>query len=109
MTNNVSRPNLVTVSGGNTNALLRLTFDEPEERLAYGFALLGNLVIPDATTVTLFDGTNVMVGVLSAPSTVDFDPIFNSGFLGLRSTIPFVRLDSSPTSRTRSRSIRLWP
>jgi hypothetical protein len=55
--------------------------------------VLSNLVIPDATTVTLFDGTNVMVGVLSAASSVDFDPIFNSGFLGLRSTIPFVRTD----------------
>ena len=93
LTNNVSRPNLVTVGVGNANGLLRLTFAEPEARLAYGFAVLGNLVIPDATTVTLFDGTNVMVGVLSAASSVDFDPIFNSGFLGLRSTIPFVRAD----------------
>ena len=93
MTNNVSRPNLVTPPGGNANALLRLTFAEPEERLGYGFAVLTNLLIPDATTVTLFDGTDVMVGVLSAPSTLDFDPIFNNGFLGLRSTIPFVRAD----------------
>ena len=93
LTNNVSRPNLVTVGGGNANGLLRLTSAEPEARLAYGFAVLGNLVIPDATTVTLFDGTNVMVGVLSAASSVDFDPIFNSGFMGLRSTIPFVRAD----------------
>lgn len=55
--------------------------------------MLTKLVIPDATTVTLFDGTDVMVGVLSAASSVDFDPLFNSGFLGLRSTIPFVRAD----------------
>jgi hypothetical protein len=67
MTNNVSRPNLVNPPGGNANALLRLTFAEPEERLGYGFAVLTNLLIPDATTVTLFDGTDVMVGVLSAP------------------------------------------
>ena len=93
LSNNVSRPNLVTVGVGNANGILRLTFAEPEERLAYGFAVLGNLVLPDATTVRLFDGTDVMVGVLSAASSVDFDPIFNSGFLGLRSTIPFVRAD----------------
>jgi hypothetical protein len=97
-TNNVWSPNLVNISGGNANALLRLTFAEPEERLGYGFAVLTNLVIPNATTVTLFDGTDVMVGVLSAPSTLDFDPIFNNGFLGLRSTIPFVRADITFTS-----------
>lgn len=90
VTNNVSPPNLVN-SGGNAGAVLRLTFAQPEERLGYGFAVLNTVAIANATTVSLFDATNAIVGVLSANGVPD--PLFTGGFLGLRSTVPFVRAD----------------
>jgi PEP-CTERM motif len=89
-TNNITSPDVENF-GGNANAVLRLTFPAAEVRLGYGYAILSTLVVPNATTVSLFDASNVLVGALSATGSPD--PIFTGGFLGLQSTIPFVRAD----------------
>jgi len=89
-TNNVVPPNIVN-SGGNAGAVLRLTFSAPRVQLGYGFALLTTSAVPAATTVSLFDAFGVLVGSLSGAGSPD--PIFAGGFLGLQSTIPFVRAD----------------
>ena len=91
ITNNISPPHLSNRAGTNANALLRLTFAMPTERLGYGFAFNTGTTIPTGSTATLFDATDAMVGVLSANAIAE--PTFSGGFLGLRSTIPFVRAD----------------
>jgi len=90
ITRNISPPNIVNITG-NANAVLRLTFAGPQARLGYGFALLGITPLPNATTVSLFDASNALVGTLSANGLPD--PAFPGGFLGLESTVPFVRAD----------------
>jgi PEP-CTERM motif len=90
ITNNISPLNIVNFNG-NANAILRLTFPEPEVRMGYGYAILSNAIVANATTVSLYDASNVLVGTLSV--TGGPDPIFAGGFLGLESTIPFVRAD----------------
>jgi hypothetical protein len=90
ITNNVAPPNIVNLTS-NANAILRLTFPAAEVRLGYGFAVLALGAIPNATTVSLYDASNVLVGTLSANGVPD--PTFTGGFLGLQSTIPFVRAD----------------
>ena len=89
-TNNVLPPNIVNLSG-NAGAVLRLSFNAPRVQLGYGFALLTTGAVPAATTVSLFDASGLLVGSLSGAGASD--PIFAGGFLGLQSTIPFVRAD----------------
>jgi hypothetical protein len=90
ITNNISPPNVVN-DGGNANAILRLTFPAAQVRLGYGFAILASGLVLNATTVSLYDASSALVGTLSANGTPD--PFFSGGFLGLESTIPFVRAD----------------
>ena len=89
-TNNIAPPDIVN-STGNAGAVLRLTFNAPRVQLGYGFALLTTGAVPAATTVSLFDASGVLVGSLSGSGAPD--PFFSGGFLGLQSTIPFVRAD----------------
>jgi len=90
ITGNVAPPNIVN-NGGNTNAVLRLNFAAPQDRLGYGFAVLAFTPVTNATTVSLFDASSTLVGSSSANGLLD--PAFAGGFLGLRSTIPFTRAD----------------
>jgi hypothetical protein len=90
VTNNIAPPDVVN-NLGNANAILRLTFPVAQVRLGYGFAILDFVDIPNATTVSLYNASNVLVGTLSANGTPN--PLFTGGFLGLQSTLPFVRAD----------------
>jgi hypothetical protein len=89
VTGNISPPNVVNTS--NVGAVLRLSFAAPQSLLGYGFAVLAVGAVPNATTVSLFDASNALVGTLSANGVPD--PAFPGGFLGLQSTVPFVRAD----------------
>jgi hypothetical protein len=90
-TNNITVANVVNLTTGNANSVLSMTFSTPEQRLAYGYAILAGIAVPNATTVRLFDATNTLVGTLSANGAPD--PTFTGGFLGLQSDLPFVRAD----------------
>lgn len=85
-TNNMAQPNIVSV--GNPAGILTLTFPTALSQFGYGYAILFNLPVANATTITLFQGaTNV--GSLSYNGVPD--PIFAGGFAGIASTIPFDR------------------
>ena len=84
VTNNITPPNIVSV--GNNTGVLTLTFPSPLDAFGYGFAILAVIAVPDATTISLFNGA-IPVGSLSfggAP-----DPAFTGGFAGIQSTQPF--------------------
>src|SRR5262245_25179916 len=83
-TNNISPPNIVSV--GNNTGILRLALPTFVDTFGYGYAILNGIPIPNATTITLFNGaTNV--GSLSYNGVPD--PVFTGGFAGIQSTIPF--------------------
>jgi len=89
-TNNITIANVVN-SGPNAGAVLSMTFPMLETRMGYGYAILSTAVVPNATTVSLFDAANVLVGTLSVTGSPD--PVFTGGFLGVASDIPFLRAD----------------
>lgn len=87
-TNNIAAPNVV--STGNNSGILTLSLPGFSSMFGYGFAILSNGVVADATTITLFSGaTNV--GALSYAGAPD--PSFTGGFAGIQSTVPFNRVD----------------
>jgi hypothetical protein len=90
-TNNITVANVVNLSSGNANSVLSMVFPTAELRMAYGYAILTTGVVPNATTVTLFNASNAVVGTFSVTGAPD--PFFTGGFLGLQSDIPFVRAD----------------
>jgi hypothetical protein len=53
--------------------------------------VLSTVPVANATTVSLFSASNALVGTLSANGVLD--PTFAGGFLGLQSTIPFLRAE----------------
>jgi len=55
-------------------------------QFGYGFALLFSGSVPNATTITLFNGAT-SVGSLSYTGSPD--PSFSGGFAGISSTLPF--------------------
>jgi hypothetical protein len=81
--------NHITIANieGPTSGILSLFFPQPENRLGYGYAILNTGIVPDATTVQLFDAGHNLLGSLSATGSPD--PSFTGGFLGVDSTIPF--------------------
>jgi hypothetical protein len=89
-TNNITIANVVN-SGPNNGAVLSMTFPMLETQMGYGYAILSTAVVPNATTVSLFDAANVLVGTLSATGSPD--PTFTGGFLGVASDIPFLRAE----------------
>jgi hypothetical protein len=89
-TNNITIANVVNNSG-NAGAVLSMTFPMLETQLGYGYAILSTAVVPNATTVSLFDAANVLVGTLSVAGSPD--PLFTGGFLGVASDIPFLRAE----------------
>ena len=76
-------------AAGNPSGALTVRMPGPSSLFGYGYALLGTGTIPNATTVTLFNGvTNVgSLSYTAAP-----DPNFPGGFVGISSTLPFDRV-----------------
>jgi len=86
-TNNVALPNIVSL--GDPTGTLTLALPAFSDTFGYGFAVLSTVPLANATTINLFSGaTNV--GTLSFASAPD--PIFDGGFAGIQSTIPFNRV-----------------
>ena len=81
--------NHITVANieGLTSGILSLSFPQPENLLGYGYAILNTGIVPNATTVQLFDAGHNLLGSLSATGSPD--PFFTGGFLGVESTVPF--------------------
>jgi PEP-CTERM motif len=87
VTNNINPPNIV--STGNNTGILTVLLPGPTGLFGYGFALLNQSSVANATTITLFSGmTNV--GSLSYAGVPDI--VFAGGFAGIQSTIPFDRV-----------------
>ena len=81
---NVDPPNIVSI-GNNTGTLI-LNLPSLSTLFGYGYAILNEDPVTNATTITLFSGaTNV--GTLSYDGVPD--PVFTGGFAGIQSTIPF--------------------
>jgi hypothetical protein len=59
--------------------------------MAYGYFISMYYPVPDATTVSLFDASNMLVGRLSFDGMPD--PEFVGGFVGIGSDVPFVRAE----------------
>jgi hypothetical protein len=89
-TNNITIANVVNFLG-NSNAVLSMTFPTLETRMGYGYAILATGFVANATTVSLFDGSNMLIGTLSANGSPD--PNFTGGFLGVASDIAFLRAE----------------
>jgi hypothetical protein len=86
VTNHISPPNIVSV--GDDSGILTLVFPSLIDSFGYGFAVLSSATLPNATTISLFNGA-VPVGSLTyggAP-----DPFFTGGFAGIQSTLEFNR------------------
>lgn len=90
-TNNVTPAHVVN-SLGNDGAVLSLLFPSLQTRFGYGYALAADSApIANATTVRLFDASNALVGTLSGNALPD--PFFPGGFMGIGSTITFLRAE----------------
>jgi hypothetical protein len=86
VTNNINPPNIVSI--GNNTGILTVSLPGPTDLFGYGYALLSQANIANATTITLFSGlTNV--GSLSYAGVPDI--VFTGGFAGIQSTILFDR------------------
>jgi hypothetical protein len=83
-TNNVNPP--LIVATGDPSGDLTLLLPGYYTMFGYGFVLLFDSDLADATRITLFDGST-SVGTLSYDAEVD--PLFAGGFAGIQSTIPF--------------------
>ncbi len=84
ITNNINPPNVVSV--GDPTGMIKVSLPGPATRFGYGYAILANGFVADATTIALYNG-NVFVGSLSYDG--DSDPDFTGGFAGIKSTLPF--------------------
>ena len=87
VTNNITPPNIVSLS--NLNGLaLEVSLPGPMTQFGYGYGILAADSISAATTIRLFSG-------ITPVGSIDFagapDPIFTGGFAGVGSTVPFDR------------------
>jgi hypothetical protein len=87
-TNSVLLPNIVSI--GDNTGTLTILLPSPVNFFGYGFAILNENVIPDATTISAFGGTTLL-GSLSFSGAPD--PIFTGGFAGIQSTSVFDRVE----------------
>jgi PEP-CTERM motif len=92
ITNNITPANVVNELG-NDGAVLSLLFPSLQTRFGYGYAVAAEqgVPLPNATTVRLFDASNALVGTLSGNALPD--PSFPGGFMGIGSTIAFLRAE----------------
>jgi len=89
-TNNINQPAIVSNAGANNSGVLTMTFPSLVDLFGYGYALQGTGTILNGTTLSLFDGATP-VGSLSFNAMPD--PVVPGGFAGIRSTIPFNRVE----------------
>jgi hypothetical protein len=87
ITNNVSDPSVV--SFGDPSGVLTLVLPSLVDMFGYGYALLALTPVPNATSISLFNGA-VPVGSMWVNGTPD--PFFTGGFAGIQSTLPFDRV-----------------
>jgi hypothetical protein len=97
ITDNVEPPNIVSV--GDASGILTLTLPNFFDRFGLGYAILNTVPVPDAATITVFNGST-SVGTLSYAGVPD--PSFTGGFAGIQSTIPFNRVDIAFNSASAS-------
>jgi hypothetical protein len=83
-TNNIVPPNIVSV--GDDTGVLSMTLPSFVDTFGYGYAVLNQVPVAAATTISLFSGAT-SVGSLSYNGIPD--PLFTGGFAGIESTIPF--------------------
>ena len=89
-TNNINQPAIVSNPGANNSGVLTMTFPSLVDTFGYGYALQGTGTILNGTTLSLFDGATP-VGSLSFNAMPDL--VVPGGFAGIRSTIPFNRVE----------------
>ena len=96
MTNNINPPNLVSTIAA-SQPTLTVILPGFSTQFGYGFALLAEGTVANATMIELFNGAT-SVGSLAYMATPD--PSFPGGFAGIESTLPFDRaeLTFSPTA-----------
>ena len=87
VTNNIDPPNVVSL--GDPSGVLTLALPGFFDMFGYGYAILNDALVANATTISLFSGTT-NVGSLSYDGAPD--PFFTGGFAGIRSTVPFDRV-----------------
>lgn len=87
-TNNLSSPS--AVSTGTATGTVVMILPRAVTQFGYGYAVLGQGIITDATTMSIFNG-NTALGSLSF--TAANDPVFSGGFAGLQSTTGFNRVE----------------
>ena len=87
VTNNITPPNIVSV-GNNTGTLI-VTLPSAVNLFGYGYAILNNIAVTNATTISIFSGATPL-GSLSYNGVPD--PTFTGGFAGIQSTVLFDRI-----------------
>jgi len=87
-TNNVAEPNIITV--GSYKGVLTLFLPGFTNVFGFGFAVATIKDVPNAATITLFDGAS-NVGALTYGGTPD--PQFAGGFAGIQSSTAFNRVE----------------
>jgi len=86
-TNNMAGAWVYSSLGDIRDSSLDLTFDTPQVRLGYGFAISW-WASPLSASVQLFDEAGLEVGSATVPANPD--PVYDGGFMGLISTVPFI-------------------
>jgi len=94
--NNISGT-AISKSLGPSSGILTLTFPSLIDLFGYGFEIMNGGVVPNATTISLFDGA-VPVGSLSYGAAPD--PQNSGGFAGIESTLRFDRAEITFDSAT---------
>jgi hypothetical protein len=86
-TNNIAPPNITAI--GNSSGILTILLPSSVNTFGYGYAVLSTVSVPNATTMSLFQGATPL-GSLSYDGVID--PTFAGGFAGIQSTDPFNRV-----------------
>ena len=87
-TNNIALPNIVSI--GSNSGVLTLLLPSFVDTFGYGYAILNNAAVANATTMSVFDGATLL-GSRSYNGTPD--PDFAGGFAGIQSTTAFNRVE----------------
>lgn len=82
--------NHITIANieGDASGTLSMVFPSLQRRLGYGWSTTG---VPGSTVVELFDASNLSMGTYSIDGT--YDPEFIGGFVGVQSSMPFIRAE----------------
>ena len=91
-TGNINQPAIVSNPGANNSGVLTMTLPFFVDTFGYGFALQGTGTIPDGTILSIFAGATPL-GSLSYTATPDAS--VPGGFAGIRSTVPFNRVEAT--------------